>query len=216
MIVAFGLASCGGGDGDSASSSAATFPTPGAGAVSRSGNRAPSIQGAPARSLAFGVPYSFLPSASDPDGDALVFSVANLPHWATFDASTGALRGTPGQADVGSYQNVTIGVSDGTHAVVLSPFNVDVVATATGSITLTWYPPTERTDGSRLHDLSGYKLYWGIAHGDYPNAVKIDNPGIATYVIERLTPGTYYLVATAFDAAGIESEFSDVLSAVVR
>jgi hypothetical protein len=74
---------------------------------------------------------------------------------------------------------------------------------------VSWAAPTERTDGSVLTNLAGFRLYWGTVPGYYPNSVTIDNPGIATYVIDQLVPGTYYLVATAFDASGLESEFSN-------
>ena len=40
--------------------------------------------------------------------------------------------------------------------------------------------------------------------------MSIDNPSIDTYVIEDLLPGTYYAVATAFNAAGIESRYSNM------
>lgn len=47
-------------------------------------NRAPTIRGSPATSIAVGSAYAFSPSASDADGDALTFSIANKPAWATF------------------------------------------------------------------------------------------------------------------------------------
>ncbi|MEO8464160.1 MAG: putative Ig domain-containing protein [Gammaproteobacteria bacterium] len=217
VVATFGLASCGGGDNDNDSGSASSPSVPvGSGTAVATGNRAPSIQGVPPRSLASGVSYSFTPTASDPDSQPLTFSIVNMPHWAAFSPSTGSLRGTPGPGDVGKYPNVTISVSDGTASVSLAPFGVEVVSVATGSITVNWYAPTERVDGSLLDTLSGYKIYWGTSPGDYASSAKIDHGGIATYVIEQLTPGTYYLVATAFDAAGLESGFSNVIAQAVR
>ena len=58
-------------------------------------NRAPTISGSPSTSVTEGQSYSFVPSATDPDGDVLVFSIQNRPVWATFSASTGRLTGTP-------------------------------------------------------------------------------------------------------------------------
>jgi hypothetical protein len=43
----------------------------------------------------------------------------------------------------------------------------------------------------------------------------IPNAGVATYVIDELPPGTYCLVATAYDAYGAESEFSNVAMATI-
>jgi len=175
-----------------------------------------SISGAPPTAVAASVAYSFIPTASDLRGASLSFSIANKPSWASFSAATGMLRGTPGVGDVGAYRNITIRVSDSTTQVSLPPFSVEVVAMATGSVTVNWLAPEEQTDGSPLTDLSGYKIYWGTSPGDYPNSWRVNHPGVVTYVIENLTPGTYYLVATAFDSDGVESEYSDIVSEVVR
>jgi hypothetical protein len=80
---------------------------------------------------------------------------------------------------------------------------------------LNWLPPTERSDGSALANLAGYKIYWGTAEGDYPNSVTIDTPGVTSYIIEQLSQGTYYLVMTAFDAAGVESGRSGAVAATI-
>ena len=84
-----------------------------------------------------------------------------------------------------------------------------------GSATLSWTPPTQNTDGSPLTDLAGYKFYWGTTPGIYPNMVMINNPGITIYVIENLEPGTYEFVATAFNAAGVESAYSGTLTKTI-
>ncbi len=163
-----------------------------------------------------GVPYSFVPLAADADGDALTFAVTNLPSWASFDASTGTISGTPGQGDVGNYTGITITVSDGQQMAGLGPFSINVVATAAGSATLSWNAPTERTDGSPLTDLAGYKFYWGKSAGDYVQSVTVMNPGLTTYVIDGLTPATWYFAATAIDSNGIESQFSNQASKTIN
>src|SRR5262249_44453834 len=66
-------------------------------------NRAPAISGVPAGSVAAGAPYSFTPAAIDPDtGTTLTFSINTTPAWATFDAATGRLQGTPVTANAGT------------------------------------------------------------------------------------------------------------------
>jgi len=74
----------------------------------------PTISGTPPANVVAGQAYSFAPSASDPGGNALTFSIVNRPSWATFSTTTGQLTGTPTAANVGSYANITISVSDGT------------------------------------------------------------------------------------------------------
>ncbi len=81
-----------------------------------------------------------------------------------------------------------------------------------GSATLSWAPPTQNTDGSPLTDLAGYKIYYGTESGNYQTSIQIDNPGIAIYVVETLTPNTYYFVLTAIDSSGIESLYSNEAS----
>lgn len=86
---------------------------------------------------------------------------------------------------------------------------------AFGSATLSWTPPTQNSDGSVLTDLSGYKIYYGNESGDYPMSVRIENPGIARYVVENLTPNTYFFVITAINSSDMESEFSNEASTQV-
>src|SRR5262249_43353816 len=137
------------------------------------GNRAPTISGTPLTSVMQGTAYSFTPTGADADGNTLTFSVTNLPAWATFNSSTGRVSGTPSAGQVGTYSNVTISVSDGSASASLTAFNIQVVATATGSATLTWTPPTQNTDGSALNNLAGYKVYWGTSQGTYTNSVTV-------------------------------------------
>ncbi|MEJ2620869.1 MAG: putative Ig domain-containing protein [Candidatus Thiodiazotropha sp.] len=93
-------------------------------------NRAPTISGRPATSLDEGSTYSFTPTANDPDGDALRFSVRNLPSWASFNTSTGRLSGTPDSNSAGNYANIVITVSDGTNQASLAPFAIRVADVA--------------------------------------------------------------------------------------
>jgi hypothetical protein len=181
-------------------------------------NNPPTIGGSPSTLVEEGSNYSFTPSASDPDGDALTFSITGKPAWASFNTSTGALTGVPSAADVGVYEGISISVTDGVDTASLAVFSIEVVAanSSTGSVTLSWTPPTENEDGSPLVDLSGYRIYWGTTSGNYPNSVTIDNSGITTYVIDSLATGTYEFVATSFNAAGIESAYSNPATKTVQ
>ncbi len=153
--------------------------------------------------------YGFLPLASDADGDALTFSIRNKPAWASFDTATGELAGIPQFDDVGAYEDIEISVSDGAAMASLPVFSLAVSLDEPGSVTLEWMPPQANTDGSSASDLSGYVIYWGTEPGEYEQQVRIDNVGLTAYVVDGLPPAVYYFTATAFNAAGVESDYSN-------
>ncbi|WP_185714237.1 Ig-like domain-containing protein [Rheinheimera mesophila] len=93
-------------------------------------NDAPTITGSPAVTVAQGAAYSFVPTAADVDtGTTLTFRIANKPTWATFNTATGALSGTPTNADVGATAGIVISVSDGTLSASLPAFTLTVTNT---------------------------------------------------------------------------------------
>lgn len=171
-------------------------------------NAPPTIGGNPETVVMMGDSYSFTPSANDPDGDRLSFSLQNKPVWAEFDSDTGRLSGTPTLADVGIYESIELTVSDGEISTSMPVFSVDVTQVGTVSASLSWTAPIQNTDGTALADLAGFIIYYGKSSGNYTKNVRIDNPAISTYVVGNLTPGTYYFAATAFNSVGIESRYS--------
>jgi hypothetical protein len=46
--------------------------------------------------------------------------------------------------------------------------------------------------------------------------MQVGNPGMSSYVVENLTPGTYYFAVRAYTNKGAESADSNVLAKVVR
>ena len=176
--------------------------------VEEAPNNPPQISGIPSTSATVGQAYSFQPTASDPDGDTLTFSISNMPAWASFNAVTGRLSGTPVQGDIGAHDDIQISVSDGELASSLPTFAISVLQQATGSTTLTWTAPTTNTDGSSLEDLVAYKVYYGTSPDSYPNEIRIDNSGMTSFVVEDLSPNTYYFVMTSVNDREIESEYS--------
>ena len=195
--------------------SVATAEDPAA-ANGTSENSAPTIAGSPASSTMYDEMYEFVPSATDADGDTLTFDVQNKPTWASFDSSTGKLSGQPTMANIGNYDGIIVGVSDGTDSASLPSFSVAVTQTANGIITLSWTAPTENSDGSPLMDLSGYKIYLGKNSGSFDREIQIDNPSVTTFNIDELSPATYYIAATAFNSVGVESSFSDEITRTVQ
>ena len=75
-------------------------------------------------------------------------------------------------------------------------------------VTLAWDANTES-------DLAGYKLHYGTASNSY--SVHIDVNNVTTYTVAGLTAGqTYYFAATAYDASGNESGYSNSVSYAVQ
>ena len=84
------------------------------------------------------------------------------------------------------------------------------------SVTINWIAPTENTDGTALTNLAGYAIHYGTASHSYTQKISINTPGLATYVVQNLTPGTYYFAVAAVNSAGTESPLSSEVSATVN
>jgi hypothetical protein len=184
--------------------------------TSGTGNRPPVISGTPPTSVVQGTAYSFQPTATDPDGDVLTFSIQNPPSWTTFNAATGRLQGTPTAANVGTSGNIVMSVSDGRTSASLAAFSVAVLAFSSGSATLSWMPPTQNTDGSPLTNLAGYRVYWGPAVGNYTGSVTLNTAGLTSYVVQNLAPGRYYFAVSALNSSGVESTLSNSATKMVQ
>jgi hypothetical protein len=95
--------------------------------------RSPRMSGLPPTTVLVDELYDFVPTASDPDGDALMFTIANQPRWATFNKYNGRLLGTPRAGEDGSYTDIRISVTDGNSTVPLLAFTVNVRPNPDGS-----------------------------------------------------------------------------------
>jgi DNA-binding CsgD family transcriptional regulator len=72
------------------------------------------------------------------------------------------------------------------------------------NVTLSWGP-------SLSTNVTGYKVYWGSESGFYTN--QLDAGNVLTATVSNLVEGvTYYFVATAYNNAGMESDFSNEAS----
>lgn len=179
-------------------------------------NSKPTISGSPPMSLRVGETYRFTPTASDPDGDSLSFSIERKPSWANFDASTGRLEGQPQAADVGVAADIRISVSDGTNSTALPTFSININQIALGSATLSWMPPIRNSDGSALTDLAGYRIYYGRDANVLDQVATLGNPGLTSYVVENLSSATWYFAMTSFNSGGVESALSAIASKKVE
>jgi len=184
-------------------------------AVTAPGQMAPSISGSPATAVVVGTAYAFTPAASDPNGLALTFAIANKPAWASFNDTTGELSGTPGASDVGTSSGITITVSDGTKTSSLPAFSIAVNQNASGSATLSWMPPSTNADGSALTNLAGYRIYYGTNSSALNMSIQVSNPGVSTYMINNLSSATWYFSVKAYSSANVESDFSKKVSKTI-
>jgi hypothetical protein len=184
--------------------------------VSPPPNNPPLISGSPDTSLLVGTAWSFTPTASDPDGDTLIFSVTGAPSWMSFNSSTGRLYGTPTSAHVGVHSNIRISVSDGQATASLPAFSVTVTAPAPslGTAALRWTPPTQRTDGTPLTSISGYRLYYGRNASNLEQVVNLGS-SVTEYQVNNLEQGTWYFAITASDSDGVESGLSGMVSKTI-
>jgi hypothetical protein len=139
-------------------------------ALSRA-NTAPTISGKPATSVVVQHYYTFRPSASGSAGDKLTFSIRNKPWWASFKASTGQLSGT--DLHLGTFSDIGICVSNGTHRSCLAPFALKVLppekppvikgtpaATATVGRAYSFQPSASDPSGLKLTFLIYDKPSW--------------------------------------------------------
>ena len=215
MLVA--LAGCGGGGSSGASTSlaaSASAPTPAVQTSNKSTQL--SVSGTPQATVSSGQAYSFTPAVSNASG-TVTFSIQNAPRWASFNASTGQLSGTPQSGDAGSYGNIVISVSDGQSTATLPAFTITVAEanSGSGSADISWTPPTTNTNGSTLTDLAGYDIYYGTSASSLTQKVQVSNVGLTNYVISGLTSGTWYFAVAAYTTSGAQSSLSNVASKTI-
>jgi hypothetical protein len=84
------------------------------------------------------------------------------------------------------------------------------------SASLSWTPPTQNTDGSALTNLAGYRIAYGTSSTALTQTIQIANPGLSSYTVNNLAPGTYYFAVRAYSSAGSESVSSNIASKVVQ
>jgi hypothetical protein len=179
------------------------------------GNRAPVVSGTPITMAKISLAYTFQPTARDPDGDKLTFSIMSKPDWATFSTTTGRLSGVPPTGSEGTYTGIQIVASDGKTSTSTAPFSIDVVAPVVGSAELSWAPPTVNDDGSPLLDLRGYVIRYGRNVGALDQSVTIANAGTTMYVLDNLVEGTWYFSLSAVNGAGVESRPTGYVSKTI-
>jgi hypothetical protein len=182
-----------------------TRPLPAFSITVSGGNVAPSISGTPSSTAMTDRWYVFRPSASDADGDALTFSVANKPAWASFSASTGRLAGTPRSSHAGTYNNIVVRVSDGKAVRALPAFSITVSSgntapTISGTPSRTvsadqWYvfrPSASDTEGDTLTFSIANRPVWAsfsASTGRLAGTPRSTHAGTYSNIVVRVSDG---------------------------
>ncbi len=116
-------------------------------------NQAPIINGNSPKQVTVGNNYDFTPTASDPDGDPLNFSISSMPAWANFDNGNGRLWGMPSEGDTGIYNDIVISASDGVDSAALPAFSITVENVPNSAPTISGTPSEQVTVGN-LYDFT--------------------------------------------------------------
>lgn len=140
-------------------------------AAAQTVNQPPTISGTPPTVIKINTTYNFLPTARDPEGAALKFSVVNKPGWMAVSPNSGRLMGYP--KSPGVWSNIQLRVTDGVNMVSLPAFSI--TANATGTVanrapTISGTPSTTATVGTAYSfqpsaaDADGNSLGFTIAN----------------------------------------------------
>src|SRR5262249_55527574 len=126
------------------------------------------LAGKPASYTYVGEQYSFKPSAADPEGKALRYTIQNKPQWAAFSASTGRLSGTPSAP--GLWNNISIAVSDGVNSSAPLRFSLRARARENQPPVISGAPGKSAAPGKlysftpSAHDANGDPLRFSVAN----------------------------------------------------
>jgi hypothetical protein len=99
------------------------------------------------------------------------------------------------------------GGTDGTD--VVGKRKTVVAPSTSGSAALVWTMPTTNTDGSALVDLQGFNVYMGDTAQNLARVASVAGSQ-TNYTVSSLAAGTHYFAVTAYNAAGAESDFSNI------
>jgi Putative Ig domain len=109
-------------------------------ALNSAKNAPPQISGSAISAVKSGQLYQFVPTANDPDGQLVTFTITNKPLWASFSTGSGELSGTPSSTAVGTYADIVITATDGEASTSMRPFAITVLP-SDSSVATTPSPP---------------------------------------------------------------------------
>jgi hypothetical protein len=131
------------------------------------------------------------------------YTNTNLPGGFSYSYKVRAMRGT----EAGPMSNIVT---------IALPAQPQPPPQANGSATLQWQAPTTNTDGSPLTTLAGFRIVYGNAPTALTQTLQVANPALTTYVVDKLSAGTWYFALRAYTTSGAESADSNVASKVIQ
>jgi serine protease AprX len=172
-------------------------------------NRPPQITSTPPTSATAGSLYRYPVTASDPDNDALSFSLDAAPAGMSIDAATGLIQWTPGIDQVGS-QAATVRVTDARGKAATQAFSVSVAppnrapaaandsfSTSSGATLVVAAPGVLSNDS----DPDGSTLTAVLTSGPASGSLTLNANGSFGYSPSAGFAGTDTFVYRAFDGA---------------
>ena len=93
----------------------------------------------------------------------------------------------------------------------------EIPTTGTGTASLSWTAPVDNSDGSplELSDIGGYRIYYGTSSDNLSLVEDISDSSITEETFTSLPQGTHYFSVTVYNTAGVESEFSNIVSKTI-
>ncbi len=165
-------------------------------------NAGPSINSAPPGNVAaVGLPYRYDVLASDPDGDALAFSLVQGPAGMTID-SLGRLRWTPGADQVAGHE-VIIRVTDPLGSFASQSFTLTAIVDSTAPLVRIDLSENPVDPGTPVEVFIRATDQVGVVALDATfNGIPLALDAAGRAVVTPQTVGQFDIIATARDASG--------------
>jgi hypothetical protein len=84
-----------------------------------------------------------------------------------------------------------------------------------GTAIVSWTAPTTNSDGTAYLNPGGYRMVWGKSTTSLDQTTYLQDPAVRTWTSPALPYGTWYFGVITFNAAGIESNVSNIASKLV-
>jgi hypothetical protein len=140
--------------------------------------------------------------------------VATTFTWACPAGTVSATASSTGNQPAWTGIKSTSGTQNLSGIKLTADYKLDCTGPAgTGSVTVTWVPPTQNTDGSPLSNLAGYRIQWGASASTLGNQTDVANPAATSASVDKIPGGTWLFGVKAYSKDSIESVWSSPLMA---